>query len=75
MKLLLERSDYNGVKKLHGWAVKNGVEDTPLMNQVGDMLGANPIDSVAARNDGKVGRNSKCPCGSGKKFKHCCGKA
>ena len=22
----------------------------------------------------KVGRNDKCPCGSGKKFKHCCGK-
>ena len=21
----------------------------------------------------KVGRNDKCPCGSGKKFKHCCG--
>ena len=22
----------------------------------------------------KVGRNEKCPCGSGKKYKHCCGK-
>jgi preprotein translocase subunit SecA len=22
----------------------------------------------------KVGRNDPCPCGSGKKFKHCCGK-
>jgi uncharacterized protein len=22
----------------------------------------------------KVGRNEQCPCGSGKKFKHCCGK-
>ena len=22
---------------------------------------------------GKVGRNSPCPCGSGKKFKRCCG--
>ena len=21
----------------------------------------------------KVGRNDKCPCGSGKKYKHCCG--
>ena len=25
-------------------------------------------------NWGKVPRNAKCPCGSGKKFKHCCGK-
>ena len=22
----------------------------------------------------KVGRNERCPCGSGKKYKHCCGK-
>jgi hypothetical protein len=22
----------------------------------------------------KIGRNELCPCGSGKKFKHCCGK-
>lgn len=24
--------------------------------------------------DKKVGRNDLCPCGSGKKYKHCCGK-
>ena len=23
----------------------------------------------------KIGRNDPCPCGSGKKYKHCCGKA
>ena len=22
----------------------------------------------------KIGRNDKCPCGSGKKYKQCCGK-
>ena len=22
----------------------------------------------------KIGRNEKCPCGSGKKYKYCCGK-
>ena len=25
------------------------------------------------RNHGKIGRNTKCPCGSGKKYKKCCG--
>ena len=25
-------------------------------------------------NWGKIPRNAKCPCGSGKKYKHCCGK-
>jgi preprotein translocase subunit SecA len=27
----------------------------------------------ARRAAGKVGRNDPCPCGSGKKYKHCCG--
>ena len=30
-----------------------------------------PIGSLT--HSGKVGRNAACPCGSGKKFKHCCG--
>ena len=25
-------------------------------------------------NENKVGRNDSCPCGSGKKYKKCCGK-
>lgn len=29
------------------------------------------LSSVASRPK-RVGRNSKCPCGSGKKYKHCC---
>jgi SEC-C motif-containing protein len=32
--------------------------------------GPAPVRSTAP----KVGRNDPCPCGSGKKFKHCCGK-
>jgi len=28
---------------------------------------------TGARRTGKVGRNQPCPCGSGKKFKKCCG--
>jgi len=34
-----------------------------------------PIKSIqVSRNKPKVGRNAPCPCGSGKKFKKCCGK-
>jgi preprotein translocase subunit SecA len=47
--------------------------------------GAKPSDVVSeaaaaaerakpVRTGPKVGRNDPCPCGSGKKFKHCCGK-
>ena len=40
---------------------------------------ADPLDELAENNEnggidfGKVGRNQPCPCGSGKKFKHCHG--
>ena len=30
--------------------------------------------SCSVRNENKVGRNDACPCGSGKKYKKCCGK-
>ncbi|ASW44381.1 SEC-C metal-binding domain-containing protein [Clostridium isatidis] len=30
--------------------------------------------SVVVRNENKIGRNDPCPCGSGKKYKKCCGK-
>jgi hypothetical protein len=29
---------------------------------------------LSARRSGKVGRNDSCPCGSGDKFKRCCGR-
>jgi preprotein translocase subunit SecA len=47
-----------------------------------DGLGAGETDSVEqqqakaapfVRDDRKVGRNEACPCGSGKKYKQCCG--
>jgi len=31
-----------------------------------------PVTGVVAGSSAKVGRNDRCPCGSGKKFKHCC---
>ena len=31
-------------------------------------------ESQSPSKKGKVSRNSPCPCGSGKKYKHCCGK-
>lgn len=29
---------------------------------------------LSIKNDSKIGRNDSCPCGSGKKYKKCCGK-
>ena len=32
------------------------------------------VQEPIRRTEKKVGRNDPCPCGSGKKYKHCCGK-
>lgn len=43
-----------------------------------DILNASHGDEATVKkpkvNKEKVGRNDPCPCGSGKKYKHCCGK-
>ena len=40
-----------------------------------NMQGRNAPDKVQImRSMPKVGRNDPCPCGSGKKYKHCCGR-
>ncbi len=42
-----------------------------MLKEVSDI-----VQNVAkSKVTGKVGRNDPCPCGSGKKYKHCCGKA
>jgi preprotein translocase subunit SecA len=33
-----------------------------------------PVKQIRKDASGKVGRNDPCPCGSGKKYKKCCGK-
>ncbi len=33
-----------------------------------------PFDEPFVRGGKKIGRNNPCPCGSGKKYKHCCGR-
>jgi len=47
------------VKEPDGWKFEDG-----------ELVGEKPIQREAP----KVGRNDPCPCGSGKKFKKCCGK-
>jgi uncharacterized protein YchJ len=44
------------------------------MKQAGLQVQKSQAAKPAQSNQNKVGRNEPCPCGSGKKFKHCCGK-
>ena len=48
-----------------------GLEDTAIRN----LDNSTPKNTTPIVNNGpKVGRNDSCPCGSGKKYKNCCGK-
>jgi preprotein translocase subunit SecA len=35
---------------------------------------ADPVKAIPVVGGPKIGRNQLCPCGSGKKYKHCCGR-
>jgi len=48
-------------------ADRNGLD--PVWGSDGELLRDEPVVTT-----GKVGRNDPCPCGSGKKYKKCCGK-
>ena len=43
----------------------------PVFGDEGELL----LDAPVAAASVKVGRNEPCPCGSGKKYKKCCGAA
>ncbi len=48
----------------------------PAERALGTNRQAEPVKAVAAaaKASAKVGRNDPCPCGSGKKYKHCHGR-
>ncbi len=46
------------------------VPEAPVKDREDIVTGGKP---VTAKSKGKVGRNDPCPCGSGKKYKKCCG--
>ena len=53
------------------------IEEKVEREQVAKVTGTNKDDSAngpIVRKEQKVGRNDPCPCGSGKKYKHCCGR-
>ncbi len=54
------------------------IEQKVEREQVAQVTGTNKDDSVAKgpvkRASAKIGRNDPCPCGSGMKYKQCCGR-
>jgi hypothetical protein len=52
---------------LNSRAERGGLE--PIWNSDGEIIADGPVVATV-----KVGRNDPCPCGSGRKYKKCCGK-
>ncbi|MCH5252863.1 MAG: preprotein translocase subunit SecA [Lachnospiraceae bacterium] len=53
------------------------IEQKVEREQVAEVTGTNKDDSANApvvRKSDKISRNAPCPCGSGKKYKYCCGR-
>ncbi|MFA5021475.1 MAG: preprotein translocase subunit SecA [Patescibacteria group bacterium] len=55
-------------------AIKQAAADTPQQKEAASHNQPLPNDDNTHFDGQKVGRNDPCPCGSGKKFKKCCGK-
>ncbi len=58
----------DGLKDEHHETAKFVKKDGNWLYDTGDVKTATVV-----RASPKVGRNDPCPCGSGKKYKHCCG--
>ena len=56
----------------HGWKAIVGIEPDKFedISDVERLM--NPAEPVKVQV--KIGRNEPCPCGSGKKYKKCCGR-
>ena len=49
-------------------------EPSGLDNPQEDDSVVEPVAAAPVRSEPKIGRNESCSCGSGKKYKHCCGR-
>lgn len=62
-------------KKLYIEDIDKDGYDKNKLKKIADVIFQNRVlEILKKQNKKKIGRNDKCPCGSGKKYKKCCGK-
>ena len=62
--------EHDGIKEVHHETAKFIKEKDEWLYEEGRV-----VPQTVVRSSPKVGRNDPCPCGSGKKFKHCCSRS
>jgi preprotein translocase subunit SecA len=55
-------------------SASGGKNPSDMVTEATDAMAKAQARAKPVRTGPKVGRNDPCPCGSGKKYKHCCGK-
>ena len=70
----LEKLYYNMVEARAEWLYNLEAWDKIFTDEKRKELYLSQKKSGTVVKGKKVGRNDSCPCGSGKKYKHCCGK-
>jgi len=78
-EVLLADEEYVARLERHYHLVKAAVNDPehPIHDRIpplSDDASEPPVEPIV-RSSAKIGRNSRCPCGSGKKYKRCCAAA
>ena len=73
---MIEGIKFETVKFLFHVRVERPVEREKVAEETSASHGSDDksLKKEPVRNDSKVGRNDVCPCGSGKKYKNCCGR-
>ena len=73
---MIEGIKVETVKFLFHVRVERPVEREKVAEETSASHGSDDksLKKEPVRNDNKVGRNDLCPCGSGKKYKNCCGR-
>ncbi len=73
---MIEGIKIDTVKYLYHIQIQKPVERERVAEETSASHGGDEGDvkKQPVRNENKVGRNDPCPCGSGKKYKNCCGR-
>ena len=61
-------AQHNAVEAFDGNAARQAASASPMAQR------RQAEQVTVVRSDPKVGRNDPCPCGSGRKYKQCCGR-
>ena len=62
------------LKMLYRVQIQTRVQPKPVQRQMFTNKDDSLVKQPKKREEDKVGRNDMCPCGSGKKYKQCCGR-